>query len=74
MLIEFECATGRDGVIALPPDVARQLPAGAAVHVSIRWNGNDADDAWRTAGRVQFETAFAPEDSVYEQLATQVNS
>ena len=29
---------------------------------------NDEDGAWRTQGREQFEAAYAPEDSVYEQL------
>jgi hypothetical protein len=29
---------------------------------------NEEEDAWREAGRRRFESAFAPEDSVYEEL------
>ena len=32
------------------------------------------DGAWRVAGRRQFEAAYAPKDSVYEQLIDETPS
>jgi hypothetical protein len=29
---------------------------------------SEEDNAWREAGRRRFESAYAPEDSVYEEL------
>jgi hypothetical protein len=32
------------------------------------WEPDDADAAWRAAGRQAFESAYSEEDCVYEQL------
>ena len=55
-----------------PSDVIRairdKIPAGKPVHIVVLWETSDYDLEWRAAGRLRFEAAYAPEDSVYEQL------
>jgi hypothetical protein len=59
--VEFESTVAPGGQIALPPEVASQIPPGM-------WEPGDSDLAWRTAGGQRFEAAYSPEDAVYEQL------
>lgn len=67
--VEFEGRVAPGGQIPVPPEIARELPAGEQLHVVLQWGEiGDEDRAWRGAGRAQFEAAYAPEDSVYEQL------
>jgi len=32
------------------------------------WGPADDDGEWRAAGRARFESAYSPEDTIYEQL------
>ena len=57
-----------NGQLAVPPEVARKVPAGETIHVVLLWNDESADDAWSHAGRKQFESAYVPEDAIYEKL------
>src|ERR1700694_1740082 len=57
-----------DGQIAVPRDIALQVPPGEQVEVVLRWGAADAEAAWRAAGRRRFEAAYSADDSVYEQL------
>ena len=57
-----------DGKIAVPPEIASQLPPGEQIQVVLQWNNSMDDVAWRALGRQQFEKAYAADDSVYEQL------
>jgi hypothetical protein len=57
-----------DGQIAVPPEIASQVPPGEQVQVVLQWNISMDDVAWRTLGRRQFENAYAADDSVYELL------
>ncbi len=66
--VEFESTVAPGGQIALPPDIASQIPSGEPLRVVIMWEPSNLDQAWRTAGRERFEAADSPEDSVYEQL------
>jgi hypothetical protein len=66
--VEFECTVTSDGQIALRAEIAQQLPPGGSLHVVLRWDAADEDDAWRAQGRERFEGAYVPEDAVYEQL------
>ncbi len=66
--VEFKGTVTPGGQIAVPPEVARQIPAGEQLQVVILWEISNLDAAWRAAGRQRFEAAYAPEDSVYEQL------
>ena len=65
---EFKGILARNGQIAVPPEVACQVPPGEQLQVVLLWGASNDDDAWLLAGRRQFEAAYAPEDSVYEQL------
>ena len=61
-LVEF--GTMRNGVIV--PDEPNTIPEGSRVALDLAYD--DEDGAWRTQGRQRFEAAYAPEDSVYDQL------
>jgi uncharacterized protein len=65
---DFRSELTPNGQIAVPPEIASQVPPGEPIQVVLRW-GNSADDAaWRAAGRRQFEAAYAADDSIYELL------
>jgi hypothetical protein len=67
--IEFEGSVTPNGQIEIPAEIASQVPSGEPLHVVLQWNtAADEDRCWRTQGRQRFESAYAPEDAVYEQL------
>lgn len=57
-----------NGQIVVPPEVVSQVPAGEPILVILQWGPSDDDSAWRRAGRRQFESAYAADDSIYELL------
>ena len=57
-----------NGQIAVPPEIASQVPQGEQIQVVLQWGISEDDAAWRAAGRRQFEAAYADDDSVYELL------
>jgi hypothetical protein len=57
-----------NGQIAVPPDVAAQVPPGEQIQVVLQWGISDDDAAWRAAGRRRFEAAYVPDDSIYDSL------
>jgi hypothetical protein len=57
-----------NGEIAVPAEIASQIPPGEKVAVVLAWGAPEEENAWREAARRRFESAYAPEDSVYEQL------
>jgi hypothetical protein len=65
--VEFECEITSAEQIRIPPDIARELSAGAHVHV-ILVIGDGDEEGWRRATMERFAAAYAPEDSVYEKL------
>jgi hypothetical protein len=66
--VEFESIITPGGQIALPADVVGEIPAGQQIRVVVMWDPSSSDSAWRSAGRQRFESAYCPEDAVYEQL------
>lgn len=66
--LEFESKVQPGGQIALPPAIAAEIPAGENLRVVVMWDTGEADSAWRSSGRLRFESAYCPEDEVYEQL------
>jgi hypothetical protein len=66
--VEFESTVDAGGQIALPPEIANEIPPGEQLRVVVMWEPVNSDLAWRTAGRQRFEAAYSPEDAVYEQL------
>ena len=65
--VDFRGELAPNGQIAVPPEIASQVPAGEQIQVVLQWGVSD-DDAWRAAGRRRFEAAYATDDSVYELL------
>ena len=66
--VEFKSTVGPNGDIPVPPEVARHLPTGEQIQIVVLWDSPTIDDSWNALGRQRFEAAYAPEDSVYEQL------
>jgi hypothetical protein len=66
--VEFASTMTQEGQISLPPEVAREVPAGEQLRVVIMREPSGSDDAWRSAGWRRFEAAYGPGDDVYEQL------
>jgi hypothetical protein len=66
--LEFVSTVTQSGAIALPPEIAAEIPAGEALRVVVMWEISSPDSQWRAAGRRSFEAAYSPEDAVYEQL------
>jgi hypothetical protein len=57
-----------NGQIAVPPEIASQVPPGEPIQVVLQWGDSVDDAAWRALGRRRFEAAYAADDSVYESL------
>lgn len=66
--VEFEATVTPSGAIALPPEVAAEIPTGEPLRVVVMWHQSSIDSDWPAAGRRAFEAAYAPEDSVYNDL------
>ncbi len=65
---DFKGTLSPTGQITVPAEIAAQVPSGEAVEVVLVWGRSDDDD-WRQSALQQFESAYAPEDSIYEALA-----
>lgn len=65
---DFQGEMTPNGQISVPPEIASQVPPGEKISVVLAWGVAEEDSAWRDAGRRRFESAYAPGDSVYEQL------
>jgi hypothetical protein len=64
---DFQGELTSNGQIAVPPDIAAQVPSGEQLRVTLQW-GAPEGEAWRAAGQRRFESAYSEEDSVYEHL------
>ena len=67
-IADFRGELAPNGQIAVPPEIASQVPPGAQIQVVLQWGISEEDAAWRVAGRRQFEAAYADDDSIYELL------
>jgi hypothetical protein len=65
---DFRGEITANGQITVPPEIASQVPPGEKVAVVLAWGVSEEETCWREVGRRRFESAYAPEDSVYEQL------
>lgn len=65
---DFRGELSPNGQIAVPPEIASQVPPGEQVQVVLHWGLAEGDAAWRAAGRRRFEAAYDAEDSIYELL------
>jgi hypothetical protein len=65
---DFRGELAPNGQIAVPPEIASQVPPGEQIQVVLQGGISEDDIAWRAAGRRQFEAAYADDDSIYEVL------
>jgi hypothetical protein len=65
---DFRGELAPNGQIAVPPEIASQVLPGEQIQVVLQWGTSQDDAAWRAAGRRQFETGYADEDSIDELL------
>jgi hypothetical protein len=66
--VEFTAELNGSSVLAIPQEVARQLPAAGRASVIVLTN-DDTDDAdWRRAAYGQFLRDDPPEDAAYGAL------
>jgi hypothetical protein len=66
--VEFESTVTAEGRISLPPEVVDEIPAGEQVRVVVMWGPSSDNSFFRAAGLRRFQSAYSPEDDVYEQL------
>ncbi len=66
---DFRAELTPNGQIAVPPEIASQVPQGEQIQVVLQWGISEDDTAWRAAGRRQCEAAYADDDAVYELLS-----
>jgi len=66
--VEFEGIIAPEGHIALPAEIANEIPPGEPLRVVLMWRQSDTGTGWRALGRQQFEAAYSPEDDVYDSL------
>ena len=66
---EFESIVSPNGHIELPAQVTSQVAKGQQLKVVVMWDDGDEDwSAWRAAGHERLESAYCPEDAIYEKL------
>jgi hypothetical protein len=65
---DFHCEVAPNGQIAVPPEIASQIPPGEQVRVVIQWGNAHEDCDWRAAARSRFEAAYSDDDSIYDSL------
>jgi hypothetical protein len=67
-IADFRGELAPNGQIAVPPEIAAQVPPGAQIQVVLQWGISQEDAVWSVAGRRQFEAAYADDDAIYETL------
>jgi hypothetical protein len=67
-IADFRGEITPNGQISVPPEIASQVPPGENVTVMLTSGISEEENAWREAGRRRLESAYAPDDSVCEQL------
>jgi hypothetical protein len=64
--IEFEAELSGGATLALPPEVAKQLPSSGRARVILLVQDDPDDGAWRQGAYEQFVRHDEPEDAVYD--------
>jgi hypothetical protein len=66
--IEFTIELTEKPVLAVPQEVADQLPKTGRARVIVITNGSDGDSEWQAAAYEQFLRDDSPDDSIYDSL------
>jgi hypothetical protein len=69
--LEFEPRLEGADRIGIPSEVAQQLPTDSHLRVIVMWGDDDGEDAWHKLAMEGLSSAYAPEDSIYEELANE---
>jgi hypothetical protein len=70
MTFEFKAAVSPTGQIALPSDVAGQIPAGKELHVVLTWESPVGTSSYSALGKKLSESSYvSAEETVYDSLA-----
>jgi hypothetical protein len=68
MTFDFKATLLPNGQIALPAEIAGQIPVGTELQIAVKWE-EAAADSYRALGAKLHEAAYAPEETVYDSLA-----
>jgi hypothetical protein len=66
--VEFTVELSDKPFVAIPRDVAAQLPASGVARVIILTENDEGDRQWRLGAYEQFARDDSPEDAVYDTL------
>jgi hypothetical protein len=66
--IEFTTELSAAAVLAIPSDVAAQLPKSGKARIIVLTEDTDDDAAWRAGAYAQFLRDDSPEDAIYDTL------
>jgi hypothetical protein len=67
---EFESHIKPDGTLAVPAEIAAQIPQGESIRVIVLVETAEEEDAaWRRLTTEQFFKGYAEEDAVYDDLS-----
>ncbi len=66
--IEFTTELSGAGVLAIPSDIAAQLPKTGRARIIVLTDEDTDEAQWRAAGYEQFLRDDPPEDAIYESL------
>jgi hypothetical protein len=69
MTFEFKTTVLPNGQIAIPSELAAQLPAGSQLHVVLECEAAAASQSYRAFSTKLREAVYAPEETVYDSLA-----
>jgi hypothetical protein len=69
MTFEFKTAVLPNGQIAVPSEIAAQIPAGTPLQVVVTCEVAVAADSYRALGAKLRDVAYASEETVYDSLA-----
>ena len=67
--IEFQTDLKGKKALAIPEDVAKQLPRTGKARVIVLFEQDREDEAWRLAAYEQFMRDDSPEDAVYDKFS-----
>jgi hypothetical protein len=66
--VEFTVELSDKHVVAIPREIAAQLPATGRARVIILTGDSEADRQWRLGAYEQFTRDDSPEDAIYDTL------
>jgi hypothetical protein len=68
--VAFESELRSDGTLAVPANVADQIPLGQGVQVVVLVAEDAADKAWEQLAAEDFGMGYADSDAIYDQLSS----